>query len=59
MKSKALVYVYTHPYEPGRMVKVVVHPNYRFKKAVFNAVKSFGVVSEKNMEDGKQYRKIK
>ena len=56
--SEVLVYVYTHPYEPGRVVKVVVHPNFKHKGSVVNAAKSWGVVEAIQM-DMKNYRKIK
>ena len=56
--SEVLVYVYTHPYEPGRVVKVVVHPNFKHKRSVVNAAKSWGVVEAIQM-DMKNYRKIK
>ena len=56
--SKVLVYIYTHPYEPGRVVKVVVHPNFKHKGSVVNAAKSWGVVEAIQM-DMKNYRKIK
>ena len=56
--STVLVYVYTHPYEPGRVVKVVVHPNFKHKGSVVNAAKSWGVVEAIQM-DMKNYRKIK
>ena len=49
LNSNALVYVYTHPYEPGKLVKVVVHPNFKYKGTVINAAKSWGVVAESDM----------
>ena len=59
LNSKALVYVYTHPYEPGKLVKVVVHPNFKYKGSIINAAKSWGVIEVDKMEDTNQYRKIK
>lgn len=56
--SKVLVYIYTHPYEPGRVVKVVVHPNFKHKGSVVNAAKSWGVVDENKMDEP-YYKKIK
>ena len=56
--SEVLVYVYTHPYEPGRVVKVVVHPNFKHKGSVVNAAKSWGVVDENKMDEP-YYKKIK
>lgn len=58
LNSKALVYVYTHPYEPGKLVKVVVHPNFKYKGSIINAAKSWGVVEAWSM-DLEYYRKIK
>lgn len=58
LNSKELVYVYTHPYEKGKVIKVVVHPNYRYKGITANVAKSWGVVDEPQMNNP-QYRKIK
>ena len=58
LNSKNLVYVYTHPYEKGKVIKVVVHPNYRYKGVTMNAAKSWGVVDEDKMNEP-YYRKIK
>ena len=59
INSKELVYVYTHPYERSKVIKVVVHPNYKYKGATANVAKSWGVVDIDKMEDANQYRKIK
>ena len=59
LNSKELVYVYTHPYEKGKVIKVVVHPNYKYKGVTANVAKSWGIVDIDKMEDTKQYRKIK
>ena len=57
--QKELVYVFTHPYEQNKLVKVVVHPNYKMSgKQIVNATKSWGIVKEEDML-GKQFRMIK
>lgn len=56
---KELVYVYTSPYEAGKVLKVIVQPNYNFKGVKTNLAKSWGIVDRANMEDTNQYRKIK
>ena len=48
--QKELVYVFTHPYEQSKLVKVVVHPNYKLNgKTTINAAKSWGIVSEESL----------
>lgn len=59
LNSKELVYVYTHPYEAGKVVKVIVHPNYKYKGITTNVAKSWGITNIDKMEDTNQYRKIK
>ena len=50
--QKELVYVFTHPYEQSKLVKVVVHPNYKLNgKTTINAAKSWGFVSEESLEN--------
>lgn len=50
--QKELVYVFTHPYEVKKLVKVVVHPNYKLNgKTIINAAKSWGFVSEESLEN--------
>ena len=50
--QKELVYVFTHPNELSKLVKVVVHPNYKLNgKTVINAAKSWGFVSEESLEN--------
>ena len=50
--QKELVYVFTHPYEERKLVKVVVHPNYKLNgKIIVNAAKSWGFVSEESLEN--------
>ena len=57
--QKEFVYVFTNPFEHERLVKVVVHPNYKLNgKTVVNAAKSWGFVKEEDMF-GKQFRMIK
>ena len=58
LNSKELVYVYTHPYEKGKVIKVVVHPNYKYKGVTANVAKSWGIVNEEQMTHS-YYRKIK
>ena len=57
-KQKYLVYVNTRAYGRSRMLKVIVHPNFKTKGRTFNYLKSIGVISIEDMI-GKQYRKIK
>ena len=50
--QKELVYVFTNPFENKRLVKVIVHPNYKLDgKTVVNAAKSWGFVSEESLEN--------
>lgn len=50
--QKELVYVFTHPFEQSKLVKVVVHPNYRLNgKTIINAAKSWGFVSVESLEN--------
>lgn len=57
--QKELVYVFTNPFEQERLVKVVVHPNYKLNgKTVVNAAKSWGFVEESKM-NAPQYSLIK
>ena len=57
--QKELVYVFTHPYEQSKLVKVVVHPNYKLNgKTIVNAAKSWGFVEESKMK-ALQYTLIK
>lgn len=59
MAQKELVYVYTNPVDDRRLLKVVVHPNYKPKgKTVYNIAKSWGLVDESKM-NAPQYRLIK
>lgn len=57
--QKDLVYVYTYPYGKGRLLKVVVHPNFKVNgKLTINNAKSWGIVDESKM-NAPQYRLIK
>ena len=57
--QKELVYVYTYPYDKGRLLKVVVHPNFKVNgKLTINNAKSWGIVDESKM-NAPQYRLIK
>ena len=50
--QKELVYVFTNPFKHKRLVKVVVHPNYKLNgKTIINAAKSWGFVSEESLEN--------
>lgn len=50
--QKELVYIFTNPFEHKRLVKVVVHPNYKLNgKTIINAAKSWGFVSEESLEN--------
>ncbi|MBR1513562.1 MAG: hypothetical protein IJ622_04635 [Bacteroidales bacterium] len=50
--QKELVYVFTHPFEQERLVKVVVHPNYIIsRKLIVNSAKSWGFVSEESLDN--------
>ena len=54
-----IIYVFTYPYDEKKMVKVVVHPNYKLKRRItINAAKSRGIVV-KEAFDNAQYRLIK
>lgn len=54
-----IIYVFTYPYDEKKMVKVVVHPNYKLKRKItINAAKSWGIVV-KEAFDNAQYRLIK
>lgn len=57
ISKKELVYVYTHPYIEQKVVKVVVHPNYKKHGRVSNLAKSWGIIHEEDM-NGRQYRMI-
>lgn len=56
--SNDIVYVGTRNYSTGKVLKVVIHPNYKRKGSVYNLAKSIGVVYEREMTHP-QYRQIK
>ena len=59
MAQKELVYVFTYPYEHNRLVKVVVHPNYKLHgRLIINLAKSWGIVDESKMNTP-QYKLMK
>lgn len=50
--QKELVYVFTHPSVHQKLVKVVVHPNYKLDgKTVINSAKSWGFVSAESLDN--------
>lgn len=48
----------TTPYKKGKVVKIVVHVNYRRKRRTFNYVKSWGVTDDLSLEN-ERFRRIK
>ena len=56
--QNCIVYVNTRAYGKGRALKVIVHPNYKYKGKTFNYLKSIGVIYNEDMK-GRQFRKIK
>ena len=57
-EQKYLVYLNTRSYARHKVLKVVVHPNYKSKGRTLNLLKSIGVVEATKMYSP-QYRKIK
>ena len=57
-EQKYLVYVNTRAYMKGKILKVIIHPNYKNNGRTYNLLKSIGVVDGTKM-DSPQYRKIK
>ena len=53
-----LVYIYTYPYVRGKLVKLVVQPNYQKNGRVYNNAKSWGIIQEGNLKNPKQYQLI-
>lgn len=54
-----IIYVFTCPYDESKLIKVVVHPNYKLKRGVFiNSAKSWGIVVSEAFYNS-QYRMIK
>lgn len=57
--QKEFVYVFTHPFAEEKLIKVVVHPNYKLnRKTVVNLAKSWGIV-EKCKMNHPQFRLLK
>ena len=53
-----LVYIYSYPYTSGKLVKLVVQPNYQKNGRTYNNAKSWGIIQEGNLNNPKQYRLI-
>lgn len=58
INQKDIIFVGTRYYSTGKVLKVVIHPNYKRKGRTYNLAKSIGVVDIADM-NGKQYRQIK
>lgn len=60
IKKKNWVYLCaSRASDTGKVVKVVIEPNYRFKGKTVNAITSIGVIQKVNMFDPSVYLKIK
>lgn len=57
-KRGGLVFVFASRYGKGKVVKVVVEPNYKFKGRIINAITSIGVIDSREMKHP-QFLKIK
>lgn len=57
-KQKNLIYVFASRHEKGKFVKMVVQPNYKFKRQVVNVITSIGVVNKVEMTHI-QFKKVK
>lgn len=57
-EQKYLVYLNTRTYAKRKVIKVVIHPNFKNNGRTFNLLKSIGVVEATKM-DSPQYRQIK
>ena len=53
-----LVYVYSHPYQEGKALKLVIQPNFSRNGRTYNYIKSWGIVQNANLNNPKQYRLI-
>ena len=53
-----LVYVYSYPYQEGRLLKLVIQPNYHKNGRTYNNTKSLGIVQAANLNNPVQYRLI-
>ena len=58
IEQKYLVYLNTRAYSRRKVVKVVIHPNFKKNGRTYNMLKSIGVVEATKM-DSPQYRQIK
>ncbi len=57
-KQKNLVYAFTSRYNKGRVIKIIMQPNYKYGKRKVNIITSIGVVDKRKMGNP-QYLKIK
>ena len=57
-EQKYLVYLNTRTYAKRKVIKVVIHPNFKNNGRTYNLLKSIGVVEATKM-DSPQYRQIK
>lgn len=57
-KRNNLVYVFASRHAKGKVIKVIIQPNYVFKKQVVNAITSIGVVDKLKMKE-RQYKRVK
>lgn len=53
-----LVYVYSYPYQNGKLLKLVIQPNYHKSGRTYNNIKSWGIVQAANLNNPTQYRLI-
>ena len=53
-----LVYVYSYPYQEGRLLKLVIQPNYHKNGRTYNNIKSWGIIQVANLNNPTQYRLI-
>ena len=53
-----LVYVYSYPYQEGKSLKLVIHPNYYKNGRTYNNIKSWGIIQTANLNNPTQYRLI-
>lgn len=53
-----LVYVYSYPYQEGRLLKLVIQPNYHKNGKTYNNTKSWGIIQAANLNNPRQYRLI-
>ena len=57
-EQKYLVYLNTRTYAKRKVIKVVIHPNFKNNGRTYNLLKSIGVVEATKMKSP-QYRQIK